>query len=323
MRRNRACVALLLTLGLTVQGACFPQGKPDSSVGSSTGKVAKSPKEKRQFPKVAKRPEVRHYTRVTKDARGNPKALEIAIGRFVPADPAKRKGGPTVDLVGAVHVGETDYYKKLNDEFKKYDVVLYELVAPEGTQPEAGASSGNPISGLQNGMTSALNLKHQLDSVDYQRPNFVHADMSPEELAKSMRDRKENLVAMFARAMGYAIAKESGDPFGGSNAKMMGALFAENQALALRRVFAQQMIDMGGMIQAMEGPEGSSIISQRNKKALEGLRRELKAGKKKIAIFYGAGHMADMEKRLRDEFGLTRQGLRWLPAWRLDRVTTP
>ena len=53
----------------------------------------------------------------------------------------------------------------------------------------------------------------------------------------------------------------------------------------------------------MEGPKGSTLISGRNKVALDVLRKEIAAGKKKIAIFYGAGHMPDFQKRLRDDFG--------------------
>ncbi|MBN1911062.1 MAG: hypothetical protein JW818_15050 [Pirellulales bacterium] len=329
MKTYRAwAIALPLSLWACTQGACSPSEKPDSSSATAIRKVVEARKgqknEKKETPaKGANQKQPSQYMRVTKDARGKLKALEIAIGRFAPADPAKRKDGPTVDLIGAVHVGEPSYYEKLNQEFKNYDVVLYELIAPEGSRPEPGMPSSNPISGLQNGLTSMLKLKHQLDGIDYHRPNLVHADMSPSELAESMRSRQENLVAMFARAMGYAIARESGDPMGGSNGQMMAALFAEDQALALRRAFAQQMADMGGLVQAMEGPKGSSIISQRNKKALEGLEKQLKAGKKKIAIFYGAGHMADMEKRLEKDFGLTRQSIRWLPAWKLDSRSEP
>jgi len=39
------------------------------------------------------------------------------------------------------------------------------------------------------------------------------------------------------------------------------------------------------------------------------LQKEIAAGKKKIAIFYGAGHMPDFLKKLHDEFGLARSAL--------------
>ena len=67
----------------------------------------------------------------------------------------------------------------------------------------------------------------------------------------------------------------------------------------------------------LEGEDGSTIIGQRNRKALEVLRRELKNGKKRIGIFYGAGHLPDMEKRLAEGFGLypNKKSIKWLTAW--------
>jgi hypothetical protein len=67
------------------------------------------------------------------------------------------------------------------------------------------------------------------------------------------------------------------------------------------------------------GPEGSTIITERNKKALEVLDREMKRGKRKLAIFYGAGHLPDFEARLKKDFKLKRQNQRWLEAWKLTR----
>jgi len=42
-------------------------------------------------------------------------------------------------------------------------------------------------------------------------------------------------------------------------------------------------------------------------------------GKKSVAVFYGAGHLPDMEKRLAADFGLKREGEKWLTAWSLEK----
>jgi hypothetical protein len=47
-------------------------------------------------------------------------------------------------------------------------------------------------------------------------------------------------------------------------------------------------------------------------------QKELAKGKKKIAIFYGAGHMPDFEKRLRLDFGMEKKSVQWLEAWDLE-----
>jgi len=41
------------------------------------------------------------------------------------------KGDVTVDLIGAVHIGDKTYYEQLNTEFTNYESLLYELVGGE------------------------------------------------------------------------------------------------------------------------------------------------------------------------------------------------
>ncbi len=97
--------------------------------------------------------------------------------------------------------------------------------------------------------------------------------------------------------------------------QLLMALFDKNRSLALKRIMADQFEEMEGMTVVLEGSKGSTLIGERNKRALVVLKKELAAGKKKIAIFYGAGHMGDMEKRLRTDFSLSPQHTQWLQAW--------
>src|SRR5436190_1054916 len=83
--------------------------------------------------------------------------------------------------------------------------------AAEGTRiPKDGRreSGGNPVSALQLGMKSMLELEFQLERVDYTKENFVHADMSPEEFAKSMSERGESFLQMFFRMMNQGMAAQ-------------------------------------------------------------------------------------------------------------------
>ena len=87
--------------------------------------------------------------------------------------------------------------------------------------------------------------------------------------------------------------------------------------------FAKQMESMDAQMEAFNGPEGSTIINERNRKAFEVLSKELAAGKKKIAVFYGAGHLADMQKRLEKDFAMKRTEEKWLVAWDLGAKQEP
>ena len=62
------------------------------------------------------------------------------------------------------------------------------------------------------------------------------------------------------------------------------------------------------------------LIRERNKTVLEDLRAELKraAPGSSIAIFYGAGHLADLEMRLRKDFKLRPAEELWLPAFSVN-----
>jgi hypothetical protein len=67
----------------------------------------------------------------------------------------------------------------------------------------------------------------------------------------------------------------------------------------------------------LDGPDGSTILTERNKVALKVLADQLKTDKRRLAIFYGAGHLPDMEKRLIGDFKLKRGDQTWLSAWDL------
>lgn len=271
--------------------------------------------------KAAATPEQPQFIRVRRDDQGQPLAMETAVVRYVPA--AAGAEGVVVDLIGAVHVGDKSYYDELNKLFESYDVLLYELVAPEGTKiPKEGRKgpSAHPIGAMQDGMSAILELQHQLDSIDYTKANFVHADMSPEDFAKSMEKRGESFMQMFFRMMGQGMAQGAAKGGSGNNdLAMLVALFSKDRALKLKIMMAEQFNDIGGAMAVLDGPEGSTILTERNKKCFEVLSKELKDGKKKIGVFYGAAHLPDMEKRLLADHGMKRDTEQWLAAWNLQK----
>jgi hypothetical protein len=263
------------------------------------------------------------FIRVRRNDQKRPVAMETSIVRYVPM--GDDRPGVAVDLIGAVHIGDKSYYDELNKLFQSYEVVLYELVAPEGTRiPKEGRKeSGHPIAALQNGMSSMLELVHQLDCVDYTPENFVHADMSPEEFSKSMADRGESFMQMFLRLMGQGMAQQAAAEQGAGKASgdldLLVALFSRDRASKLKLLMAEQFENMESQMIMFDGPTGSTIITERNKRAFEVLNKQLKGGKKKVAVFYGAGHLPDMEKRLLDDFAMKRQSEQWLTAWKLEK----
>jgi hypothetical protein len=262
------------------------------------------------------------WVRVDYSDDGELVSMQTAIVRYMAADKTSANDQPVeVDLIGAVHIGDIAYYNELNELFKQYDALLYELVAPEGTVVERGRGTSNAhfIGAMQNGIKRLLELDHQLEQIDYTRPNFVHADMSPDEFLQAMKDRNESFLQMYFRLLGQALAQQSEMQSKGESLdfELFSALFAKDRPRRLKMALAKQLAEMESLLVSFGGEQGSVIISERNKKALGVLKKQLADGKKRIGIFYGAGHLNDMDERLRKDFGLQPVSITWLTAWNL------
>jgi hypothetical protein len=262
------------------------------------------------------------FVRLRRDGQNKPLALETLVVTYSPKEAAR--AGVLVDLVGAIHIADKQYYDELNRRFRRYDAVLYELVARENENvPRPGASPGSAVGGLQVGMKSLLGLQFQLDCVDYSRPNMVHADMSPEEFAETMKRRNESMTGTFFRLLGRSFAQQAKDPVNATDLQLLAAMFAEDRPYRLRLIMAEQFADAQGEMDVFDGPEGSTIITERNKKALEVLARQLQRGKKRLALFYGAGHLPDLQRRLAQDFHMQKTRTEWLVAWSLEAKKSP
>lgn len=319
--KYRLNFSLLLLLGawcMLAPQAVSGQTTTGQGASEQTASADDKPKTSENSSKNRKKDSER-FMRIRKDAKGRSVALETSVTRYELVDEDNNR--ITVDLIGAVHIGEKEYFDALNHRFEQYESVLYELVAPEGTViPHGGRAeegiSMNPIAAMQKGMKSILGLEFQLEHIDYTKKNFTHADMTPEEFAESMKSNDESLSKYAIRAIGQSMAMQSAGR-GGDSVGMLMALFSNNKELRLRRSFAKQIQEMEAGMVIFEGKDGSTIIDHRNAKCMEVLEREIASGKRNLAIFYGAGHLADMERRLMSDFKMKRGGSTWIPAWSL------
>ncbi|MEO1527361.1 MAG: hypothetical protein AAFX06_18180 [Planctomycetota bacterium] len=260
------------------------------------------------------------YVRLDRDESGKKRAMQTAIVRFI-GKPGTRYDGAIVDLVGVVHIGEKPYYEELNYRLSKYDSVLYELVAPDGTRirPEDLKARRSLLASVQTGMKDMLGLEYQLELIDYMAENFVHADMSPEEFSEDLERRGDSVWKMVARMMGAGIASQS--QTGGDMGLVMAMLKTGNdRERAMKNAMAGQLIDMEAVTAGINDANGeNTLIKGRNAKAFEVLKKQLDAGKEKLAVFYGAGHLSDMAERLERDFEMKVGETTWLDAWYLGK----
>ncbi|MEZ5303562.1 MAG: hypothetical protein R3F11_23410 [Verrucomicrobiales bacterium] len=255
--------------------------------------------------------------------------LKLAVTRY-------SKDGVTVDLVSAVHLGDPAYFEALGDRFKKYDCVLFEMVGGDQLDrleddPDAQKEKEEALGGAaqlmkfaQGMMKNFLKLEYQLDNIDYHAENFVHADLSLEEFA-AIQEETGNTFADFIGQMmqkefaRIAQAKEDGEHPGETAEinplQLFAMLNSPDGGDRMKLMMGRQFANMNHLMEdyTKEG-EGSVVIAERNKKAMEVFETELKNGKKKLAIYYGAFHMPDFAYRL-GKLGFKEGETDWITAW--------
>jgi hypothetical protein len=263
------------------------------------------------------------HLRFVEEADGSARLETVVVKMRGPAD-------VHVDLVGAVHVADAAYFAALNERFRTYDAVLYELVGrPEPGKPLGNRAVANDprlgwIGTLQQKMKEALRLEGQLESIDYSAPNFVHADMDLEAFQRIQGEKQETFLALWLKAMAAQQASTQSRPEGdlAGVLTLLRILMQRDSADELKRLIGREFDQVETVMSGLEAGGGTVIIGERNRVALEVLERELKAGKKKLAIFYGAGHFPDLQRRM-EAMGFHRAGEEWLAAWSLPARVEP
>lgn len=221
-----------------------------------------------------------------------------------------QKGDVRVDFIGAVHIADKAYFKNLNREFTHYDALLFEMVGGEqlvgGKAPEDAEENKLAFLGAAyQMMEKALDLSGQKDHIDYAAKNFVHADLSLKEFQELQKQRGESILSFaFKQAKGAENQKVDAS-------RMLSAILSRNPA-KLKLQLMDTLAQGDNQIANMTGE--NVIVGDRNIKCLDVLDQQVKAGKKKLGIFYGAAHFPDMEKRLIQK-GYVQRGHRWLTAW--------
>ena len=287
------------------------------------------------------------FVRYHEDEKGS--QLQTGIARY------RNAQGVIVELVGAIHIGDKAYYDKLNERFTHYDALLYEMVGgpyekrmqrlkakqSQATNPKSEAKSTTPASApeqpvdeseleedaaakklswlqtLHGTMKSSLGLESQMTCVDYTKPNFVHADMSITQFTGMQEKRKEGFIDLWWRAVKTEWAHPELMPAQQPGVlQILEILSHQDSPTELKRLVGRSFDSVGSIMTGIEGANGTVIVAERNKVALEVLQKQIASGKQNLGIFYGAAHLQDMEKRLLT-MGFKLEKSEWLTAWDL------
>ena len=241
-------------------------------------------------------------------------SLQTALVRY------HRDDGVQVDLVGAVHVADRAYFDELNHRFTSYEAVLYELIG--GPHPGAQASRAGLsddrlawLSRLQETLRRSLELEGQLECIDYTAANFIHADLTTEAFFASQQERQESFFSLWLRAL-QAQKATAGDRPQPGLAALLRILLSGDSSTEMKRLIGREFDSLEPVLAGVEAGGGTAIVGERNRHALEILQQEVAKGRRKLAIFYGAAHLPDLETRLL-ALGFRRVRIDYLTAWNL------
>ena len=269
---------------------------------------------------AATRSMVPDYVRIAEDEKSS--RLEVKVGTFTLPD------GRTVDLFGVVHLGDAAYYQEVDRLLAGYDAVLFELVGdPSALQKPADPAHADapparphPLRGLQKGIGNLFKLEFQLEQVDYTRRNFVHADATAEEFASMQAERGESMMKLLLRSLQMSSDPALQEKFKEANNIGLGDLvmlfYSGKSMQRIKLVFARLLADSEELLEGRMLDDNNAIIHGRNDVALKKLKEVLAdPSNKRVAVFYGAGHMPSMEPDLMEQWQAQPTSETWLPAW--------
>lgn len=261
-------------------------------------------------------PAERDYVRFVEDETSS--RLETAVHTFTNA------AGVRVDLVGAVHIADKAYFESLNERFKGYEAVLFELVggpeslkAKRGGQAAEGGGNLAWVGMFQQWLQTKLGLSFQLQEVDYEATNFVHADMDVEGFLATQEEKKENFLGLWLKAAKAQAELAKDQPSGKKQpglAQILEWMMSDDSEGELKRVIGREFDSVENLMAGIEGDGGTVIIGERNRVVVEVLKKEMAAGKTKLAVFYGAAHLPDLEDKLEAQ-GFRPGPVEWETAW--------
>lgn len=291
-------LALEILLALTFAGLASAGQQPDAA---------------RQVP---------DYMRYVED--GQSARLEVAIRSFT------MPGGQRVDLVGVVHIADEAYYEALNKRFDGYDAVLFELVGdakrltttpPQVLRRQSETEYRGLLTTFQQSMGRHLQLTFQLGAIDYTKKNMVHADTSAEEFTRLQQERGENMLTLLSRAMSAQLAGANNPATSEFNTfTLIRILLSPDSAAEFKKALAKVFDQSESLTVLMEANGGSVILSGRNEVAVRKLQDVLADRKhRRVAVFYGSGHMPGIEATLVGELKAKVAGEEWLAAWTMPK----
>jgi hypothetical protein len=259
----------------------------------------------------------------TADLPDSTRGLQTSSTEYRPASGT----GPSVWLIGVAHLGTAEYFDAIQQRLDRQTVVLYEGIGLHDVKQAPGSMKDD--TGIQTTLARALGLKFQLDAIDYRRPSFINSDLHVPELQQEVKKRgAESGGAAGDEAFNQLVEALQGTGLtGGALSQMIGFLGSSPQMREMSKTMLIEVLGQAGELMAMArnlSPDMKDlfdvILTQRNDIVIRDLRAQLARLKstESVAVFYGAAHMEEIARHLRDELHYTPVKTEWDTAFSAD-----
>ncbi|MCC6228828.1 MAG: hypothetical protein IT432_06335 [Phycisphaerales bacterium] len=180
-------------------------------------------------------------------------------------------------------------------------------------KPLSDSEVGERQEGIQTKLASALGLEFQLAAIDYSKANWRNSDMSIDQVQRKLQEAGASGEQLFRMLDGSSMMAK----FAGF---LLNFIKASPQMQSSVKLMMMEMLSHADeLMEAQGGEQGklmSVIVLDRNAAVLDDLKAILHNEKdvESVALFYGAGHLPDLEKHLTQDFGYRFESERWFPA---------
>jgi len=200
-----------------------------------------------------------------------------------------------------------------------------DLVAPDHPRTAAAIEAmagGDEGGSIQAELAAALGLAFQLEAIRYDRPSYRCVDMDLDQLGRALEAR-----GLAIDDLGAALGDQS---LTGRRAtvmlrmirvmdRLLGGAVADTMKVVMVEMLGDAQLVDRSLDQVAPGL-GAVLIDERNQVVIDALIDVVEDADpdETIAIFYGAGHMADFIERLEDQLGYVPVAQQWLEAMGVD-----
>lgn len=233
----------------------------------------------------------------------------------------RRAGSPDIDLIGAMHAADGNYYQELRKELFLSDLILYEGVIDENQQQQVFTEQEKNAKLQKSGygrFARSLGLSLQHQAIPYKDKRFRRSDMSIQQMQAALeKERRQG-------GNTGSQADHAGEQFSHVRKSIGGKSLMTNMMLSLIGMNSALQERVRLMLVAQGGKYGEEndglsprlqrlILEDRNAHVIGDLKHVLtkESGHRRIALFYGAAHLPDLQKHL-ERMGYRAAGpIRW------------